>query len=78
MSLIGISLTSDELAKAVELSSIEQMKKSENAHMSTYLVRNQEVAFVRKAKATLGSELLVEDKRYIEELTKATWLKLTT
>lgn len=77
MNLIGISLTSDELTKAVELSSINVMKRSENTHMSTYLLKHQKTAFVRNAKVTRGNELTSEDKHYVEDLAKEILLELS-
>lgn len=68
--LIGIPVTGDSVKRAVELSSKEKMRDSERKHMSTYRVRHQKTAFVRKGKATGGQELDEAGRQYVENITR--------
>lgn len=67
--LLGIDIASDSLAKAVILSSKKAMKASENNHLSSYLIADRYMQFVRKGKAGKGAELSASDKQYIENIT---------
>lgn len=71
MDLIGFKLTDSELDQAVMLSSKENMRSSEFSHKSTYVVKNQKTAFVRKGEATGGKELLEIDRQYVEATTRS-------
>jgi len=70
MSLIGIEMEETELQQAIELSSKENMRKSEQKHASTYITQIRKSSFVRKAQASAGSELEENDKKFIEDYTR--------
>lgn len=70
MKLLGFQMEKQALDKAICLSSKENMKKSELTTMPTRLVKEQNVSFVRKAKANFGEELNPEDKKLIEHETR--------
>lgn len=70
--LLGISVSQENLRKAVELSSKETMRASEKKHMSTARIANQKSSFVRKGEATQGAELSNSDRQYIEDVTRET------
>ncbi|MCU0527800.1 MAG: sulfotransferase domain-containing protein [Elainella sp. Prado103] len=72
MNLLGLSITSEVLEKAVYLSSFENMKKLEQQTMSTRLLETQKTAFVRQGKATGGKELAEADQQYVELITGST------
>lgn len=56
---IGLSLSQNELKKAVELSSKDNMKKTEKAHLVTHLLGNRKKTdFVRKGSHEKGSSIL--------------------
>jgi hypothetical protein len=68
--LFGLKINSDSIALAINLASKSAMKHSENTHISSYLIQNKSMEFVRQAKASKGKELSIEDKQYIEDLTR--------
>lgn len=70
MDLLGIRVENEVIEKAIELSSVENMRASEMKHASTYLVKTQKVSFVRQAKAAKGEGLSESDRQYIEEVTR--------
>lgn len=70
MNCLGINMSDDELEQAIQLSSKEKMKASENTHRSTYLIKNQERPFVRQGKAQAGKELPETDRIFIEDSTR--------
>ena len=70
MDILGIKMTDGELKEAIELSSKENMRKSEEVHRSTYVIKTQETCFVRKGEATGGKTLNEADKKYLEDATR--------
>jgi hypothetical protein len=68
--LLGIQITAESINQAIKLASKSAMKHSENTHLSSYLIENPSMEFVRQAKADLGKELSPEDKLYIEDITQ--------
>ncbi|MFB2918689.1 sulfotransferase domain-containing protein [Aerosakkonema funiforme] len=70
MDILGIKMTEEELQEAIKLSSKENMRKSEEAHRSTYVIKTQETRFVRKGEAAGGKSLNEEDKKYVEDATR--------
>jgi hypothetical protein len=68
--LLGIQITAESIERAIDSASKSAMKHSENTHLSSYLIEHRSMEFVRHARAERGKELSLEDKRYIEDVTK--------
>lgn len=68
--LLGIPLDEPDIRLAVELSSKDRMKSSEENHRSTAFKNFDRRPFVGKATSTGGKTLTDEDKAYIESSTK--------
>ncbi len=69
MELFGFSVSPENTKKAVEASSKENMRASEEKHRSTHVVKTQKSRFVRMGEVRKGEVLSGEDKKYIEERT---------
>ena len=69
--MIGFNVCSKDLSFAVELSSKEAMKRSEEKHRSYLAVNSQTTPFVRESKSLRRVELSSEDRSFIEARTRS-------
>ena len=76
MELLGIKMTPEELNKAIELSSKEKMKQSEDAHMSNFYLDNRQIPFVNQGESRKGKDLPESDRLIVEQKTKTIANKL--
>ncbi|MGF1479795.1 MAG: sulfotransferase domain-containing protein [Cyanophyceae cyanobacterium] len=70
MSLLGLEARETALKEAVQLSSKEKMKASENTHRSTYLMKSKSKPFVRQGQVTDGKKLSTTDRKFIEDASR--------
>lgn len=76
MDLLGIRVEASNLARAIELSSKENMRNSEINHASTFIVQAQKNSFIRQGKSTGGKDLLDSDRKFVEDFTFKTSQKI--
>jgi hypothetical protein len=69
MDLFGISIAETDVDCALDLSSKEKMRRSEELHRATYIVKSGDKSFVRKDNAARGESLAEEDKDFIQRKT---------
>jgi hypothetical protein len=70
MDLLGVHLSEAELQAAIDASSKENMKKSQDSHRSTYLIKELKTTFVNSERTGKDSVLSDEDKKFIEDETR--------
>lgn len=76
MELLGIKMTVEQINKAIELSSRENMKKLRYTRMSNFHLENKQANFVNQGEQGKGKELTESDRLIIEQKTSVIANKL--
>jgi hypothetical protein len=76
MELLGMKMTEEELGKAIELSSKENMKKLEYTRTSELYLEDKQANFVNQRDYSKGIELTESDRLLIEQKTSVIASKL--
>jgi hypothetical protein len=70
MDLLGVQLSETELQAAINACSKDNMKKSQDSHRSTYLIKELKTNFVNSEQSGEDKKLSDEDRKYIEDETR--------